>query len=48
VDHNSAVTLHDLELSINLAKEEEEEDCELPEELARLLDQEQKMIQPHQ
>jgi hypothetical protein len=47
VDHNSVVNLHDLDLLINHAEEDGEEDCELPEELARLLDQEQRMIQPH-
>ncbi|WJX78222.1 hypothetical protein P8452_61468 [Trifolium repens] len=48
LDHNNAVNLHDLGLPINLTEEDEEEDCELPAELARLLDQEQRMIQPHQ
>jgi hypothetical protein len=48
MDHNNAISPHDLELPINLTEEDEEDDYELPAELARLLDQEQRMIQPHQ
>ncbi|KAI5383612.1 hypothetical protein KIW84_070837 [Lathyrus oleraceus] len=35
-------------LPINHAKDDDGEDCELPPELARLLEQEQKEIRPHQ
>jgi hypothetical protein len=48
MNHNSAVNLPDFELPINQAEEEGEEDYELPEKLAPMLDQEKRMIQPHQ
>ncbi|PNX95907.1 gag/pol polyprotein, partial [Trifolium pratense] len=38
----------DFELPINQAEEVDEDDCEILEGLARLLKQEEKMIQPHQ
>ena len=38
----------DFENPIFQAEEEGDEDCELPEELARLLKQEERVIQPHQ
>jgi hypothetical protein len=38
----------DFENPIFQAEEEGDEDCELPEELARLLKQEKRIIQPHQ
>jgi hypothetical protein len=39
---------HDFDCPIYQAEDEVGEDCELPEELARLLRQEEKVIQPHQ
>ena len=48
IDNDSAMGLCDFENLIYQAEEEAEEDCELPEELARLLRQEEKAIQPHQ
>ncbi|MCI88443.1 hypothetical protein A2U01_0109730, partial [Trifolium medium] len=36
------------EFPINQAEEGDEDDCELPEGLTRLLEQEEKEIQPHQ
>ena len=41
------MALYDFENPIYQAEEEAEEDCELPEELARLLRQEEKVIHPH-
>ena len=37
-----------LENSVDRTNEDSEEDCEVPEELARLLRQEEKVIQPYQ
>ena len=48
VDDDSAVAHYDFDEPIYQAEEEAEEDCELPEELARMLRQEEKVIQPHQ
>lgn len=42
------MVLHDFDYPINQAEDEGKEDCELPKELARLLKQEEKAIQPHQ
>lgn len=39
---------HNFDNPIYQAEEGDEEDCELPEELTRLLRQEEKVIQPHQ
>lgn len=39
---------YDLEFPINCVEEDDEKDCEPPEELPRLLDQEKKEIQAHQ
>jgi len=39
---------YDFDNPIYQAEEESEEDCELPKELARLLKQEERVIQPHQ
>lgn len=39
---------YDFDCPINQSKEEGGEDCELPKELAKLLKQEAKIIQPHQ
>ncbi|KAI5420377.1 hypothetical protein KIW84_044241 [Lathyrus oleraceus] len=48
IDNSSAMTRFDFENPIFQAEEEGDEDCELPEELARLLKQEERVIQPHQ
>ena len=47
VDNDSAITSYDFENTIYQTKDEDEEDCEVPEELARLLQQEKREIQPH-
>ena len=47
-DNDFAITSYDFDNPINQAEEEGEEDCELPEELARMLRQEEKVIRPHQ
>src|SRR3954470_8394882 len=39
---------HDFESPIYQTEDESEEDCEVPRELARLLEQEDKAIQPHE
>jgi hypothetical protein len=39
---------YDFEFPINQAEEGGEDDCKLPEGLARLLEQEEKTIRPHQ
>lgn len=48
IRHNTVIIPYDFDFSINQAKEDGEEDCELPKELVRLLKQKEKMIQPHQ
>ncbi|KAI5439145.1 hypothetical protein KIW84_024788 [Lathyrus oleraceus] len=48
IDNNPVTPLYDFDNPIYLAEEEDEEDCELPGELARLLKQEEKVIQPHE
>ncbi|XP_050890912.1 uncharacterized protein LOC127096377 [Lathyrus oleraceus] len=45
---NSATVSYDFDNPINQADEECEEEAELPEELERLLKQEEKVIQPHE
>ncbi|XP_050914741.1 uncharacterized protein LOC127129632 [Lathyrus oleraceus] len=45
---NSATVSYDFDNPINQADEECEEEAELPEELARILKQEEKFIQPHE
>src|SRR4051812_49825618 len=47
VANDSAIALHDFENPIYQTEDESEEDCEVPRELARLLEQEEKTIQPH-
>lgn len=39
---------YDFDIPINHAKEEGGDDCEVLDEIARLLEQESKVIQPHQ
>ena len=48
VDNESAIATYDFENSIYQAEDECDKDCEIPEELARLLIQEEKAIQPHE
>ncbi|KAI5423915.1 hypothetical protein KIW84_030220 [Lathyrus oleraceus] len=48
IDNGSAMTRFDSENPIFQAEEEGDEDCELPKGLARLLKQEERVIQPHQ
>src|SRR3954462_5075051 len=48
VDNNSAIASHDFENPIYQTEDESEEDCEVPRELAKLLEQEEKAIQPHE
>ncbi|XP_050890983.1 uncharacterized protein LOC127096461 [Lathyrus oleraceus] len=45
---NSATVSYDFDNPINQAGEECEEEAEIPEELARLLKQQEKVIQPHE
>ena len=47
-DNDYAITHYDFDNLINQVEEEDEEDCDLPEELARLLKQEERAIQPHE
>src|ERR1051325_3383309 len=47
-DHNFVIAHYDFDSLIHQAVEESEEDCELLAELARLLEQEEKVIQPHE
>lgn len=47
IDNNLVTSLYDFDNPIYHAKEEGEEDCDLLE-LARLLKQEEKVIQPHE
>ena len=46
--NNSATDKYDFKSPINLVKDEGEDDCEVPGELARLLLQEDRAIQPHE
>ena len=46
--NDSAMAFCDSETIIYQAKDEGEEDCEVPGELARLLQQEERTIQPHE
>ena len=48
IDNDSNIAGYDFENMIKQAEEEGEEDCELPRELARLLQQEERVIQPHE
>ena len=47
-DNDSATTSYDFESPINQAEDEGEDDCEVPGELARLLLQEERAIQPYE
>ena len=46
--NDSATASYDFENPINLAEDEGEGDCEVPSKLARLLLQEERVIQPHE
>ncbi|CAJ2651927.1 unnamed protein product [Trifolium pratense] len=48
IDNDTSITPYNFEFPINQAEEGDEEDCEFPEGLARLLKQEEEVIQPHQ
>ena len=46
--NDTAMAFYDSEDLIYQAEDEGEEDCEVPGELARLLQQEERAIQPHE
>ena len=48
IDNSSAIASYDFENTINQAEDEGEEDCVVPGELARLLQREERVIQPHE
>ena len=48
IDKGSAISSYNFENPIYQAEDEGEEDCEVPGELARLLQQEERAIQPHE
>jgi hypothetical protein len=48
IEHDTATVPYNLELPINQADEDGERNDELPKEMARLLEQESKEIQPNQ
>ena len=48
VDNSYAIAKYDFDNPIYQAEDESEEDCEVPGELARLLQQEERVIQPHE
>jgi hypothetical protein len=48
IEHDIAAIPHNLKLHVNQAEEDSESDCELSNELTRLLEQESKEIQPNQ
>ena len=48
IDNDSAMAHYDFDTPIYQVEEEAYEDCDLPEELVRLLKQEGKVIQPNQ
>ena len=48
IDNSSAIAGYDFENTINQAEDEGVDDCEVPGELARLLLQEERAIQPHE
>ena len=47
IDNSSAIASYDFENPIYQEEDEGEKDCEIPGELARLLVQEEKAIEPH-
>src|ERR1051325_7563949 len=48
IDNNYASAKYDFDNPIYQAEDESEEDCEVPGELVRLLQQEDRVIQPHE
>src|ERR1043165_9118202 len=48
VDNSYAIAKYDFDNPIYQAKDESEEDCEVPGELVRLLQQEDRVILPHE
>src|ERR1044072_2845569 len=48
VDNSYAIAKYDFDNPIYQAEDESEEDCEVPGELVRLLQQEERAIQPHE
>ena len=48
IDNGSAIAHYDFENMIYQVEDEGEEDCEVPGERARLLQQEERAIQPHE
>ena len=48
IGNGSAIANYDFENPIYQAEDEGKEDCEVPWELARLLQQEERVIQPHE
>ena len=48
IDNSSTTASYDFENLINQAEDEGKDDCEVPGELARLLQQEERAIQPHE
>ena len=48
IDNSFVIASYNFENTINKAKDEGEEDCEVPGELARLLQREERAIQPHE
>jgi len=48
IKNSYVMAQYDFDNPIYQAEEESEEDCDLPKELARLLKQEERVIQPHQ
>ena len=48
IANDSTIVGYNFECTINQAEDKGEEDCETPGELARLLLQEEKDIQPHE
>src|ERR1051325_5606809 len=48
VDNSYAIAKYDFDNPIYQDEDEGEEDCEVPGELARLLQQEERVIQPHE
>src|ERR1051325_6011361 len=48
VDNSYAIAKYDFDNPIYQAEDESKEDCEVPGELVRLLQQEERVIQPHE
>ena len=48
IDNNYVISSYDFENEIYQAEDEGEEDCEVPRDLVRLLEQEERATQPHE